>query len=290
MKPLAFISHSENGGASTSERLMYRLDHSDLCLQGFYSKHDLYAGDDIHEEIIRNIVNTDILIGIIEPDAISSSWVKWEHDFCRERNLDIILIILPSVWDDYEHDRIPFLNSGILAIPYNLGSDMMLDNFYIAIKKNKAKLMTRAKEKEKITISVDPINSSYQNSDTVIISGKVESVGLKSMDSNFLNIYVHKRNFDSANEPITTKILKDSITLDPKNEFSFDFKISDITQIEKSQKLFLEIRFENKSEIVTISICPPDTSINGTASSKTPSSGTISKASTARNLYSYYVK
>lgn len=274
MKPLAFISHSESGGADTSVRVIRRLHHPDLDLQEFYSQYDMSAGDDLHEEIIRNIVNTDILIGIIEPDAIVSSWVKWEHDFCRERNLTRISIILPSSWENYIKNRISFLDNGILAIPYNVGLDMMLDTFHTTITNNKAQLIIRTEEKENITINVNPINHSYQNNDIITVSGKVESIGVEPRDFNFSRIYLHKRNFDSEGKPIITKTLEDSITLDADDKFSYDFKISDIVQIEKSQKLFFEIRFENKSEILSAAICPPDTPSEDTAPPDTPSEDT----------------
>ncbi len=65
MKPLAFISHSESGGQVTSNHVIGRLRHKRLDLETFYSQINLRPGDDLHEEIIRSIVNTDILVGII---------------------------------------------------------------------------------------------------------------------------------------------------------------------------------------------------------------------------------
>ena len=275
MKPLAFISHSESGGTHTSVEIIRRLHHTDLDLQEFYSLYSIGVGDDIHEEIIQNIINTDILIGIIEPDAVTSSWVKWEHDFCKARNLTRISIILPSVWDDYINNRISFLDNGILAIPYNLGRDMMLDEFYTAIKNNKPQLTQRIQEKQKIIIHTNPINSSYQNNDIITISGKVDSVGLESEDFSFSRIYLHKRNFDLEGPPIITETLKDSITLDANNKFSFDVKLSDLLHVEKSQKLFFEIRFENKSVVLSTSICPPDTSSDNVVPPDTSSDNVV---------------
>jgi len=116
LKPLAFISHSESGGAETSIAVIGRLKHEHLDLESFYSQINMGPGDDLHEEIIRNIVNTDILVGIVDPDASVSNWVKWEHDFCKGRNLIRIPIIFPAIWDAFK--KIKFL----LLIMVNLQS------------------------------------------------------------------------------------------------------------------------------------------------------------------------
>ena len=147
MKPLAFISHSETGGTETSNAIRQRLGNELLDLDSFYSQVSMGPGDDLHEEIIRNIVNTDILVGIIDADASVSKWVEWEHNFCKERNLTRIPIIFPGIWENFKNNQISFLDNGILAIHYNEGRDMMLDSFFSSINSRKEQLIKRVEEK-----------------------------------------------------------------------------------------------------------------------------------------------
>lgn len=274
MKPLAFISHSESGGQVTSNHVINRLRHKRLNLDPFYSQINIRPGDDLHEEIIRGIVNTDILIGVIDLVAADSGWVAWEHNFCKERNLSPIPIIFESVWDDFINNRISFLDNGIIGIFYDFYIDKMLDKLYTTIQSKKEELIKRIEEKEKITINLHSINSSYQDEDTITISGKVDSVGMPPFRFTVSKIYLHRRNFDSEENPVISKTLNDEISLDDNGNFSYDCKISDITKIDRHQKWFFEIRFDNKSEILTTAICLPDTS--GGPASDTSSGGPAS--------------
>ena len=274
MKPLAFISHSESGGAETSVAVRGRLRHEHLDLDSFYSQINMVPGDDLHEEIIRNIVNTDILIGIIDPDASVSKWVEWEHNFCKKRNLIRIPIIFPSIWENFKQNQISFLDNGELVIHYNSGKDIMLDSFFSGIKNHKDQLIKRVEEKEKIKITLNPINSTYQNKDIITISGQVESTGLAFLEFNLSKIYLYRRNFELGSIPIKEDELIESIDLDDHGRFSYDFELSKIDIVDKTQKWFFEIRFDNKSEIAVASICPPDTSVSGIVPPEIPPSGT----------------
>ena len=129
LKPLSFISHSELGGSAASSYVSIQLNHPDLQITPFFSKEDIHAGDEIIEEILTNIVNADLLIGIIDPNAKNSAWVEWEHRFCKERNLRIIPIIFHQIWQLFIDRKIDFIHSNTLAIRYE-EKDMMLADVY----------------------------------------------------------------------------------------------------------------------------------------------------------------
>jgi len=150
----------------------------------------------------------------------------------------------------------------------------MLDAVYTAIEKNKEKLIKRVENKEKIRITLDSLNQSYQNTDSITISGQVESEGLFSLDFNLTKIYLHKRNFGLSYPPMIDDELKDLITLDTNGKFAHTFKIAEIENVKRTQKWFFEVRFDDKSEILVTTICPPNLGTSGTAPPETPSSGT----------------
>ena len=275
MKPLAFISHSEIGGRATSAGLRKTLQHQDLDLDSFYSETDINSSDIIHEKIIRNIVNADILIGVIDPFACTSKWVKWEHDFCKKRNLTRTSIVFLSVWNKFKQNEIPFLDKNELVIIYEYNIDILLSEFFTEIEKKKDELDKRFESKIKIQITLDSLDDVYQNTDTIKISGQVKSTELDFLKFNPSIIYLHRINNEPDAIPIANRDLINPIDYDENGKFSHDCKISEIDHnIDTEQKWFFEIRFDNKSEIVATTICPSDSDTRDTLPPKTPSSVT----------------
>lgn len=276
MKPLAFISHSKSGGAVTSAAVREKLNHPHLGLETFYFSHNIVPGDDLDEKIIHNIVNTDILIGIIDSDAWVSEWVEWEHKFCKERNLIRIPIIFQSIWEDFKQNKISFLDNSESAILYNSNRDDMLEQIYVTIRNHKSRLQERVNEKQKIQITLNNVD---QTKDTITISGQVKTNGQVSREFNSSKIYLYRRNFEPTSIPIKCNKLKDVIDLDENGKFLCTFKLSKIFQVDRTQKLFFEIKFNDKSKIATTSICPDDTNTSD-ISPKTPPSAVPSKIPT----------
>ena len=248
-EPLAFISHTDEE-KPLSIKLVEKLKHRDINLNSFCYPIDIHPGNNLNEKIICNIVNTDILICIIDSDAAVSEWMKWEYTFCKERNLTTILIIFPSQWEDFKQNKISFLDSTEIAMKYDddYNTGVLLDKFFIAIKQHRIELIKRYNDKSKIIISLDSIKDTYCNTDSITIKGKVKSTGLDSPKFNLSRIYLYKH---STSKIISIDCIANSIDLDSKGKFSYDFSLSEINGIKKRQKLYFEVRFDNKSEIIS---------------------------------------
>ena len=287
MKPLAFISYSENGGSKTSADVAKRLRCNDLGLITFCSQFDINTGDDIHEEIICNIVNADIFIGVIDSGAPDRSWVEWEYNFCKERNLIQIPIIFSTIWTDFTQNEIPFIDKSIKAICHDTDNkDKLLDNLFSAIRVNNTELTRRCNDKEQIQITLNPIGNGsnppdggYQSTDTIKISGHVKFNVQGAHERNLSKIYRHQIDFTPNTLPIKSKTLIDHIDLDEDGGFSYDVKLSEMNNIDRTQKLFFEIQFNDKSKIISITICPPRSDTGGILSPENPSSSIVSSDS-----------
>ena len=253
MDPQTFISHSETGGPETSRSIQQRLRHPDLSLGSFFSQDDMVAGDDFNEKIIRNIVGADILIGVIDADAKDSPWVKWEHEFCRERNLTTICIIFPSIRRLFH--QISFISSSVLVIHYDRGRDIMLDEIFDSILTHKPTLVQRVEQKQKVHIDASTEKDSYLQDETVLIKGSVNREGVQeSSKFSISQLCLHRPNHNSNDPPIVTDVIANPIELNEKNEFELTFPLSYI--VPECKKWFIEIRFDNKSEILPIRVCP----------------------------------
>ncbi len=256
LKPLGFISHSELGGSAASSYVGSQFNHPDLQITPFFSKWDIVAGDEIVEEILTNIVNADLLIGIIDPNAKDSVWVEWEHRFCKERNLRVIPIVFHQIWKLFTDGKIDFINSNTLAIRYE-EKDMMLADVYASVKKFKAELQKRIEEKEKISIEAEPDKEAYHENEVVKITGNVTDSGMSTPNSfTIKKAYLHKPNFDSEKKypPVLSNEIVESIILNADNTFEITHTIN--SSILLNQKWFIEIRFDNKSKIIPIIISP----------------------------------
>ena len=272
MKPLAFISYSDSGGIETSRVIEERLKRSKLDIESFRAKSNIQPSDDSHEQIIRNIVNADILIAVIDQDALESPWVKWEVMFAKNRNLIHIPIIFTSVWDDFVNNRIDFLRNNRQAIHYNYDKDILLDSLFTAVKNKKIELHNRANNKEKIQITLEPLKDFYQSKDVIIISGQVKSTEPDLPEFSRSKIYLYSQNFEQHGTPIINTTLTDSISIDSSGRFSHKYELSEIPNTDKEQELFLEIQFEEQSKIAVVKIRPQNRNTSDTLLSKTPSS------------------
>ena len=268
LNPLAFISHSE-GGKTTSDKIRNHLTLQPVNLECFYSMTDIGPEDYISEKIMSNITNTDVWIGVIDLSASVSMWVEWEHNFCRERNIIRIFIILPSVLEDFEQNRIPFVTYDRNVIIYNYDSDIMLDKLASTIRRQKNDLDKNVEEKEKIEITLDPLKNNYYVSDIITISGRVKSAGIIHPEFNSSKIYLHRRNFTTGGIPMISKKIQDPITLNSDGKFSHSFKLSEICNAGEIQKWFFEVRFGNKSVVTSTEVCPSNNDTNDTPPPKT---------------------
>ena len=227
---------------------------------------DIGPGDDISEEILSSITDADILIGVIDVSASASKWVAWEHNFCRERDVTTIPVIFPGVLETFKRNKIPFVTSSRHAIIYDddYNDSKMLDRLALAITKKKNKLDKIVKEKEKIEVTLNQLEDSYHITDTITISGQVESIGVDHPEFNSSKIYLHRQDFASSAIPMISEKLIDSIILDDNGEFSCYFKLSEIGNTDKSQKWFFEVRFDRKSVVTSTDVYPPDDGASGT--------------------------
>lgn len=240
-------------GNHTSISIREQLRHPELQMDTFFSQDGISAGHEIAERILTDIVDSDLLICVVDQNSKISEWVKWEHRFCKERNIRIINVISYVVWSDFKENKIDFLDTGILAIELGKNLDSVLGEIYKAVKAIKLELDNRKDERDKIQINANTNSTTYSEQDTVIIKGNVTNSGLFEVGMfNICNAYVHKPNV--VNEPPISNIISEPITLDKNGNFEIKYKIEN--HVTQNQKWFIEIRFNNKSRILPITILP----------------------------------
>ena len=207
----------------------------------FYSTYHLTPGDDVIEEILKHLVDSDVLFIVIEPRVMTSRWVKWERQFCDRRNLRIIPIVFEYM--KLVVDRIPFPVDDKQWIVIDRHG-LWISEVYSAIDRKREDLELRAKERHRIIIKATPDKDHYVEGETVMVKGNVSlpnSTGIATL-------YI--RNGNPAEPPISH--LLGAINADGSGTFAISFQIPSLHQ--NVTKIFAELQFGVKSEIVPIHI------------------------------------
>lgn len=239
---IAFISHTAVGGKGIADNIRLQLWDTDLQMLAFYSTYHFTPGDDVIEEILKHLVDSDVLFVVIEPRVMTSTWVKWERQFCDSRRLRII----PIVFEYMKHilGRIPFPvdDKQWILIDHD---GLWISEVYSAIDKKRGDLELRAKERHRIIIKATPDKDHYVEGETVLIKGTVSlpnSTGVATL-------YI--RNWGPSDPPIFSHILG-PINADGSGTFEIRFEIPSLHQ--NVTKVFAELQFGVKSEILPIQI------------------------------------
>ncbi len=95
-----FISHKNNvdsneAGEEIGEYLIEELGH-----EIFFDKFNLTGGMNWNQEIIDNLVKSDVIIVILDKETVTSDWVQREIDMARAQNISILPVTLHDEFED----------------------------------------------------------------------------------------------------------------------------------------------------------------------------------------------
>ena len=245
MEAEAFISHTEMSGTYAAELIQDHLSRTDLEMKSFLSKNTIKYGDDISEEILNFLVKTDVLFVIFESGVTTSDWVKWEYEFCKERGI----LTIPIVVEAFQRKlkvKCPWVKSNEKFISYK-NDGQLADKIYNSVDDRKEDLERRALERNKIQLKANSDKSSYTEEETVKISGKIKNAIIGTA---YLHIPIEQGEY----KPLKTQEINKSITPDGE-DFEIKFKLpKSPSPIISSQKWFIELKFATKSKIIPINI------------------------------------
>lgn len=271
MDAKAFISHKELTGTKTSELIRKRLSLLDLKMESFLSKDAIVGTDHIPEKVLQNIAQTDFLIVVVEDGLLNSGWVEWEHNFCVERGIKPLYVVFPETRNKLH--EIPYLDLNLSRVDYeDFNDDKMLSRVGSIINAKNGELEKRANEKKEIVIDVNTDKQNYLPNEVVTVSGSIKKIGA-STSNNFssTSLYLHIPNTDPKFPPASKKIF-DSIKIENDSTFRFEIRLEG-NNSRNIQTWFAELRFDNKAEIIPITICPSSNFDNESDSGKSTPGG-----------------
>lgn len=253
MKVKSFISHTERSGTHVGKQIQDHLSKTDLEMESFLSENTIKSGEHIPEEILKFLVETDVLFVNLESGVTTSNWVRWEYKFCRERNILTIPIVDETFYPKVK-TKFPWVEINEKFIRYE-NSDQLLNKIYNSVDDRKKDLERRALVRNKIQLQARPNKHNYTEEETVDISGTVKNA---LMGTAYLHIPITQNDYP----PIKTQEIPKSITHDNEN-FSIKFKLpkSPISTT-FSQRWFTELKFDTKSIIIPINIRASDEDVN----------------------------
>ena len=235
MKAKSFISHTENGGTLVGRFIADQLISTDLEMQSFLSQNSIEYGAHIPQKILEFLIETDILFVILEPLVINSRWVRWEYEFCRNRDIRIIPIVFTG-FSNKVKKRIGWIDSNEKHLTYDYRDEKLRTEVWDCIDDSKKTLEQRASERSQIGLEISANKTFYFEQDTVKISGQVTNSPIGSA-------YLHIPSLQDDQQPIKTSDINTSIIPDDEGKFKFDFTLP-FSQIptQSIQKWFIEIK------------------------------------------------
>ena len=253
----AFISHTKKGGVSTGGEIQDELLISDLKMDAFLSKNSIENGQHIPQKILENLIKTDLLFIVLEPLVINSKWVKWEYNFCRDR--DIKRISVTDVRFKDKINKITWLDQYEKYLDYG-NTDELRTQVWIDVDNIKNILEDRANKRNNISLKAESDKTTYQKQEKVTITGCVNEVPLGVA---YLHIPVLNQD-----PPIQSINMNKSINPDPNGRFKFDFNLPQPPiGCFNNQKWFIEIKFDERSELIPITV---NLGGNGNSSNNSP--------------------
>ncbi|MYL11681.1 MAG: TIR domain-containing protein, partial [Cenarchaeum sp. SB0669_bin_11] len=170
----SFISHTENGGTGPGKTIQDQLIHTELEMETFLSQNSIKGGDHIPQKILEFLLETDVLFVIFEPLVRKSRWVRWEYEFCKNRHIRIIPVVVGE-FSNVIGKEIDWIESNDKYLLYDFRDEKLRYDAWRAITNIKDELEQRATERVRTVLEADVNNAFCFEQDTVKISGKVEN-------------------------------------------------------------------------------------------------------------------
>lgn len=246
----AFISHIVKPGNSVVEVIYEKLTGKSLNVRTFLST-NISPGEDIVEEIIENLAQTDILFFVIDSESSNSQWMKWEHNFCKKRNVKIIYIVYPHA--DLDDPKLGYLNQHGKRIPYvYYKDDILRDQIYGLVTKLDKTTVMRAQAREYTKIDLDQEAPSCSENAVITIAGQV-SARNHHLIQNIGQIYLHVSDHNTNIPPVSKDV--GTFTINTDGRFDYELSLPAIVPDIDLQMSYLEIRVGPAARVIPLRTC-----------------------------------
>ena len=233
MMPKPFISHNDDTGRGAANIIYDKLTGPTLGMDAFLSTR-LPKGTDFVKEIMENLPFAGVLFFVIDSETGKSKWMKWEHDFCKKRNIQIVYVKYPHV--NLNDPNLEYVNRQSLRIDYDDYRDDILCNEIADVVTNLAKRKKRQSQAcapAKIVPDQSSLCGKPGGSVTVAgsISGHTSNKGLA---------YLHVPNFNPSVPPCSTAV--PAFTIGEDARFLLKLKLPDVQPGATSRVWYVEVR------------------------------------------------
>lgn len=247
MTPIAFISHSDKTGNSAAQMIYDKLTSPSLDVQTFLST-NISPGKDFVEEIIENLVQTDILFFVIDSDSPNSPWMKWEYDFCKKRYAKIVHVVYLNA--NLDDPKLGYLNQQSVRIAYHhYRDDILRDRIYGLITKLDSNTVQRAKTRESIEIDLDLDAMRVNPDNMIVVSGQIHAQNYHSIQ-NVGRAYLHIPNRNTNVPPNSLDV--GPFAIDTDGRFAYKINLPDIQPRIDTQTLYIEVRVGPTARVIPL--------------------------------------
>ena len=245
VKPKAFISHTEMGGSDTAKLVQRKLTSPNTGMAAFAST-EIACGKDLVKTILENIIESDVLVFIVDSETPGKPWMKWEYTFCKKRGMLILPIALHDMHDKLSQIR--YLDDSINLIKYDRDKDLLQSDIRKAYDDNRDDLESSANRRYALTIDTEENQTNCYPSGTITISGKVTGKISDNGPSRYdTDIYLHIPQ-DIQKPPLERHLGKFDIEQDGK----FSAQITLPPESKGCHTLYAEIRINKTARLIQI--------------------------------------
>ena len=245
MKPKVFISQNDEAGRGAAKTIYDHLTSPPLDIDAFLST-GLPAGQDFVQAILEDLPRGDLQFFVIDPKTRNSAWMKWEHDFCKQRNIQTIYVKYPNV--NLDDPLLEYINRQSIWIIYDdHRNDILVDKIEKTMKDHYEKIKGRSQARASISIRPDQSQLSGRPSGSVTVSGHISDHAHSGG-----RIYLHIPSFDPGIPPNSTTV--HAFTIGADGRFSCELKLPGVRPGGASPVWYVEIRAEPAAYVVPLHI------------------------------------
>lgn len=239
----AFISHSTDNSSGVVGVIDKKLRGKTLKMDTFLSTR-LPHGTDFVEEVIKNLAEADVLLFVIDAESHHSEWMKWEHEFCRARDIPTIYIKFSSAkWDN---PMLDYINHYSLRIDYT-ENDMLCNDIHGAIENLSAKRAWPAQMIAPVQIDLDSDALHGEPGKSITVSG---SIHMNNQDHG--SAYLHVPTADPGMPPTSMKT--NGFRIGADGRFVCEMKLPNDPAPAFGRTWYAEIRLDRAAIVVPIRI------------------------------------
>lgn len=245
MNPMVFISQNDDTGRGAAKTIYDHVTSQPSDIDAFLST-SLPAGVDFVQAIIEDLPCTDLQFFVIDQKTKNSKWMKWEHDFCKKRDIQTIYIKYPNV--NLNNPSLEYINRQSVWVIYDeYRNDILIDKIEKTIVDHHEKINQRSKTRASITIHPDQDQLCGRQSESVTISGRIYG-----HMHNGGRVYLHVPSPDPSIPPNSTAT--HTFTIGADGRFSCELDMSGVFSGSASRVCYVEIRAEPAACVVPLRV------------------------------------